>query len=56
MSRKPHDDELLDEIVAAIVAVLARLVAEPENTEPKVSAWARSGRVAPDWRGEGEWR
>ncbi|MCO5176016.1 MAG: hypothetical protein M9890_03440 [Thermomicrobiales bacterium] len=55
MSRDPHDGELSEEVVAAIVAILARLTAEADDDEPDVSAWARSGRVACDWRGDGEW-
>lgn len=56
MSRDARADELPEAVVAAIVALLAQLVVDDESDEQPVSAWARSGQVAPTWRGEGEWR
>ncbi|HMM43233.1 MAG TPA: hypothetical protein PKA95_15175 [Thermomicrobiales bacterium] len=55
MSDGAERDKLPEAVVAAIVALLARAVAEDEE-EPEQSAWARSGRVQPDWRGEGKWK
>ncbi len=55
MSRDTEHDDLPEAVVAAIVAILARLAGEDDD-EQEASAWVRAARVAPDWRGDGKWR
>jgi hypothetical protein len=48
------NDDLPDAVIAAIVAALAALDAPTEETSRgDISAWARSGRVAPSWHETG---
>ncbi len=55
MSRDAERDDLPEAVIAAIVALLAQRAEDDEDDEDEPSRWARSGRVAPAWRGQGEW-
>jgi len=55
VSRDAERDDLPEAVIAAIVALLAQRAEDDEDDEDEPSRWARSGRVAPAWRGQGEW-
>ncbi|HQZ89209.1 MAG TPA: hypothetical protein PLR44_04095 [Thermomicrobiales bacterium] len=54
MTRDTEHEDLPEAVVAAIVALLASV--NGRDDEPvEASDWARSGLVAPTWRGDAEW-